>query len=106
MKDDCTTNSHHITHTFLFKRLGECTFFNLFTNSPPSISPQTCECTFAAKRATIAASGEEVADVHSSKSTDATTRPTAGDTMSSCSTVEQVNDIDRAKRTVSTDGIH
>ena len=27
MKDDCTTNSHHITYTFLFKRLGECTFW-------------------------------------------------------------------------------
>ena len=26
IKDDYTTNYHHITHTFLFNRLGECTF--------------------------------------------------------------------------------
>ena len=26
MKDDYTTNSHYFTYTFLFKRLGECTF--------------------------------------------------------------------------------
>ena len=29
MKDDYTTISHIITYTFLFKRLGECTFLNL-----------------------------------------------------------------------------
>ena len=30
MKDDYTTNSHHLTQTFLFKRLGEMyCFFNL-----------------------------------------------------------------------------
>ena len=27
MKDDYTTNSHYLTYTFLFKRLGECTFW-------------------------------------------------------------------------------
>ena len=26
MKDEYTTNSHYLTHTFLFERLGECTF--------------------------------------------------------------------------------
>ena len=26
MKDDYTTNSHFLNYTFLFKRLGECTF--------------------------------------------------------------------------------
>ena len=27
MKDDDTTNSHYPTHTFLFRKLGECTFW-------------------------------------------------------------------------------
>ena len=27
MKDGYTTNSHYLTYTFLFKRLGECTFW-------------------------------------------------------------------------------
>ena len=27
MKDDYTINSHYLTYTFLFKRLGECTFW-------------------------------------------------------------------------------
>ena len=27
MEDDYATNSHYITNTFLFKRLGECTFY-------------------------------------------------------------------------------
>ena len=26
LKDDYTTSSHYLTYTFLFKRLGECTF--------------------------------------------------------------------------------
>ena len=30
MKYDYITNSHHITYTFFFKRLGECTFLNLW----------------------------------------------------------------------------
>ena len=29
MQDDYTTNSHYLTYTFLFKRLGECTFLNV-----------------------------------------------------------------------------
>ena len=29
MKVDYTTNSHYLTYTFLFKRLGECAFLNL-----------------------------------------------------------------------------
>ena len=29
MKDDYTTNPQYLTHTFVFKRLGECTLFNL-----------------------------------------------------------------------------
>ena len=29
MREDYTTYSHYITHTFLFKRLGECTFMDL-----------------------------------------------------------------------------
>ena len=29
MKDDYTTNSHYLLHTFLFQRLGEFTFLSL-----------------------------------------------------------------------------
>ena len=29
MKDEYTSISHYLTHTFLFKRLGECNFLNL-----------------------------------------------------------------------------
>ena len=29
MKDDKTTGSHYFTYTFLFERLGECTFYKL-----------------------------------------------------------------------------
>ena len=29
MKDDYTNNSHYLTYTFLFKRLGECNFLIL-----------------------------------------------------------------------------
>ena len=29
MKNDYTANSHYLTYTFLFRRLEECTFFNL-----------------------------------------------------------------------------
>ena len=29
MKNDYTTNSHYLTYTFLFKRLGECNFLVL-----------------------------------------------------------------------------
>ena len=29
MKDDYTTNSHYLTYTFLFKRMGEFNFFIL-----------------------------------------------------------------------------
>ena len=29
MKDDYTTNSHYLTYTYLFRRLGECILFEL-----------------------------------------------------------------------------
>ena len=41
MKDDYTTNSHYLTYTFLFKRLGECTFLNLGLFVSPL---RTCGC--------------------------------------------------------------
>ena len=45
MKDDYTTNSTHLTYTFLLKRLGECSFStsNLFCFT--QFRPRVCRTT-------------------------------------------------------------
>ena len=44
LKDDYTTNSNYRTHTFLFKRLGECTFWSKEWSGVPLY--ESCVWTF------------------------------------------------------------
>ena len=66
-------------------------YFKLRALSSSSLPLQACVCTFAARAATTARSGDEAVDAPTSKSIDGTTRLAVGDTTLLSSTDEQVH---------------
>ena len=66
-------------------------YFELRALKSSSSPLQACVCTFAARAATTARSGDEAVGAPTSKSMDGTTRSAVGDTTLSSSTDEQVH---------------